>query len=154
MRALDPAVVEFIHGGVAMGVVTRDDSLRPAIARAWGPEVSADGRTLRLCVAAPQGSAARENLQVHAPVAVGFSPPTIARAVQLKGLAVSIGEPEPDDLERVERHVEQFVAEVTRIGGPEHVARRMFAPAGLLEVSVSIDEVFDQTPGPTAGRRL
>ena len=151
---LDPEVVEFIHGGVAVGVATRDDDLRPAISRAWGPEVFADGRTLRLCVAAPEGSPARANLQGNGVVAVGFSPPTIARAVQLKGVATAVAEPEADDLERAERHAGRFVAEAARIGSPEHLARRMFVPVGLLAVSFSIDEVFDQTPGPTAGRRL
>ena len=151
---LDPEVVDFIHGGVAVGVATRDDDLRPAVARGWGPEVSADGRRLRLCVAAPEGSPARANLHGNGAVAVGFSPPTIARAVQLKGVAASVAEPEADDLERVQRHVGRFAAEVARIGGPEHVALRMFVPVGLLALSLSIDEVFDQTPGPTAGRRL
>ena len=119
-----------------------------------GPRCPRTGSTLRLCVAAPEGSPARANLQGDRAVAVGFSPPTIARAVQLKGLATSVAEPEADDLERVERHVGRFVAEVARIGGPEHVALRMFVPVGLLALSLSIDEVFDQTPGPTAGRRL
>ena len=59
---LDPDVVEFIHGGVAVGVATRDDDLRPEFARGWGPEVSADGRSLRLCVSAPEGSRMRANL--------------------------------------------------------------------------------------------
>jgi hypothetical protein len=77
---LDPAVVEFIHGGVAVGVATRDDDLRPEFARGWGPEVSADGRSLRLCVAAAEGSRMRANLERNGAVAVGFSPPTIARA--------------------------------------------------------------------------
>jgi hypothetical protein len=30
----------------------------------------------------------------------------------------------------------------------------MFVGTGLVAVGLSIDEVFDQTPGPTAGRRL
>jgi hypothetical protein len=30
----------------------------------------------------------------------------------------------------------------------------MFVGTGLAAVQLSIDEVFDQTPGPTAGRRL
>jgi hypothetical protein len=30
----------------------------------------------------------------------------------------------------------------------------MFDGSGLVLVSVAIDEGFDQTPGPTAGRRL
>jgi hypothetical protein len=152
--ALDPAVVEFIHGGVAVGVATRDDDLRPEFARGWGPEVSADSRLLRLCVAAPEGSRVRANLERNGAVAVGFSPPTIARAVQVKGIAVRVGEPEAADLERVERHVRLFVAEAERVGAPAELSRRMFVGTGLVAVQFSIDEVFDQTPGPTAGRHL
>ena len=151
---LDPEVVEFIHGGVAVGVATRGDDLRPEFARGWGPEVSTDGRSLSLCVAAPEGSRMRANLEGNGALAVGFSPPTIARAVQLKGVATVVGEPDAADLERVERHLRSFVAEAERIGAPPELARRMFVGAGLVAVQFSIDEVFDQTPGPTAGRRL
>jgi len=151
---LDPATVEFIHGGVAVGVATRDDGLRPEFARGWGPEVSTDGRSLRLCVTAPEGSRMRANLEQNGAVAVGFSPPTIARAVQVKGVAGTVDEPEPADLDRVERHVRSFVAEAERIGAPPELSHRMFVGAGMVAVQFSIDEVFDQTPGPTAGRRL
>ena len=151
---LDPAVVEFIQGGVAVGVATRDDDLKPEFARGWGPEVSADGRSLRLCVTAPEGSRMRANLEQNGAVAVGFSPPTIARAVQVKGVASRVGEPEAADLERVERHLRSFVAEAERIGAPAELSMRMFVGTGLMAVWFSIDEVFDQTPGPTAGRRL
>jgi hypothetical protein len=147
-------LVEFIHGGVAVGVATRDDDLRPEFARGWGPEVSADGRSLRLCVPAEAGSPMRANLDGNGAVAVGFSPPTIARAVQVKGVATWVGEPEAADHERVERHVRSFVAEAERIGAPRELSRRMFAGTGLVAVVFLIDEVFDQTPGPTAGRRL
>jgi len=152
--ALDPDLIGFIHGGVAVGVATRDDDLRPEFARGWGPEVSADGRSLTLCVAAPEGSRTRANLERNGALAVGFSPPTIARAVQVKGVASRVAEPEAADLERVERHVQLFVAEAERIGAPAALSRRMYVGAGLVSVQFPIDEVFDQTPGPTAGRRL
>src|SRR5215471_10843945 len=97
---LDPAVIEFIHGGVAVGVATRDEELRPEFARGWGPGVSPDGRSVTLCVSAPEGSRMRANLEGNGAVAVGFCPPTVARAVQLKGVALVVGEPQPDDLER------------------------------------------------------
>jgi hypothetical protein len=151
---LDPDVIEFIHGGVLVGVATRDDGLKPEFARGWGPEVSADGRSLRLCVPAPAGSRMRANLVGNGAVAVGFSPPTIARAVQVKGVATAVAEPEADDLERVERHFGLFVAEAARIGVPEGIPGRMVDRSGLVRISFSIDEAFDQTPGPTAGRRL
>ena len=137
-----------------MGVATRDDDLRPEFARGWGPAVSADGRSLRLCVTAPEGSRMRANLEGNGAVAVGFSPPTIARAVQVKGVVARVGEPSSPDLERVERHVGSFVAEAERVGAPAELSRRMFVRPGLVAIELSIDEVFDQTPGPTAGRRL
>jgi hypothetical protein len=151
---LDAAVVEFIQGGVAVGVATRDDALRPEFARGWGPAVSADGRSLRVCVSAPEGSRVRANLERNGAIAVGFSPPTIARAVQVKGIVAAVGDPDAADLERVERHVGSFVAEAERIGAPAELSRRMFVGTRLVAIQLSIDEVFDQTPGPTAGRRL
>ncbi len=152
---LDPNVVEFIHGGVAVGVATRDDDLKPEFARGWGPEVSADGRSVTLCVSAPEGSLMRANLEGNGAVAVGFSPPTIARAVQVKGVVTGVvAEPGAADLERVERHVRAFVAEAKRVGAPAGLSERMFLRPGLVTFRFSIDAVFDQTPGPTAGRRL
>jgi hypothetical protein len=148
---VDPGVIEFIHGGVAVGVATRDDDLRPEFARGWGPEVSADGCSVTLCVTAPQGSRMLANLEQNGAVAVGFSPPTIARAVQVKGVATRVGEPDAADLERVERHLQRFVAEAERIGAPPELSRRMFVGTGLVAIGFSIEEVYDQTPGPTAG---
>jgi hypothetical protein len=74
--------------------------------------------------------------------------------VQVKGVATVMGEPKAGDLRRVDRHVQSFVAEAERIGAPVELSRRMFLGTGLVAVELSIDEVFDQTPGPTAGRRL
>ena len=116
--------------------------------------MSADGRSLRLCVMAPEGSRMRANLERNGAVAVGFSPPTIARAVQVKGVAVHVAEPEAADLERAERHLQAFAAEAERIGAPAELSRRMFVGTGLVAIGFSIEEVYDQTPGPTAGRRL
>jgi hypothetical protein len=94
------------------------------------------------------------NLEGNGAVALGFCPPTIAKAVQLKGVVVLVGEPDSDDLERVERHVRAFAAECARIGIAPEVAARMFDGSALVLISVAIDEGFDQTPGPMAGRRL
>jgi len=151
---LTPELVEFVHSGVAVGVATRDEGMRPAFARAWGPKLSADHQSLTLCVSAAEGSATRANLEGNGAVALGFCPPTIAKAVQLKGVAVVVGEPRPDDLERVERHVRAFKVECERIGVPPAIAERMFDRSSLVLIGVTIGEGYDQTPGPRAGRRL
>jgi hypothetical protein len=128
--------------------------MRPAFTRAWGPQLSADRRSLTLCVSAADGSATRANLEANGAVAIGFSPPTIAKAVQLKGVAAVLGEPGAGDLEQVEQHVLAFRANAERVGVPPPVAERIFDGSTLVLVNVSIDEGFDQTPGPMAGRRL
>jgi hypothetical protein len=151
---LTPELVEFIHSGVAVGVASRDESMRPAFARAWGPQVLADLRSVTLCASAAEGSPTRSNLEANGTAALGFCPPTIAKAVQLKGVATVRGEPDADDMERVERHVRAFEGECARIGVAAEVAARMFDGSALVLISVAIDEGFDQTPGPTAGRRL
>ena len=147
-------LVDFIHSGVAVGVASRDESMRPAFARAWGPHVSADLRSLTLCVSAVEASPMRSNLDANGAAALGFCPPTIAKAVQLKGVAVVLGVPGAGDLERVERHVRAFRANAERVGVPQAVAERIFDGSTLVLISVAIDEGFDQTPGPMAGRRL
>ena len=151
---LDPDLVAFVNGGVAVGVATRDAGSRPAFTRAWGPEVSADGAVLRLCVDAPPGSATRANLEGNGAIAVGFNPPTAARALQVKGVATSVLGPTPNELARCERHFLAFCVEGARVGVSESQLRRVFAPRDLVSVSLSIDDVFDQTPGAAAGRRV
>jgi hypothetical protein len=116
--------------------------------------LSADGQVIALCVIAPPGSATRANLEQNGAIAVGFSPPTIARAVQVKGAVAEIREPGPEELERAERHFGAFRAEAEAVGVRSELAQRFFDPLELVWVMLSIGEVFDQTPGPTAGKRL
>jgi hypothetical protein len=92
-RVLDSDLVAFVHSGVAIGVGTRSDDLRPAFTRGWGPEVSADGRSVAFCVIAPPRSTARENIEGNGAIAVVFNPPTAGRALQLKGVVVEVRDP-------------------------------------------------------------
>lgn len=151
---LDADLASFVHSGVAVAVATRDENLIPAFTRGWGPEVSGDGRSLTLCVIAPPDSATRANLEANGAIAVGFSPPTIARAVQVKGSIASVREPAPNEVARAERHLDAFCSEVVQIGVPAELPRRMFLRDDFVSVTLSVQEVFDQSPGPNAGRLL
>ena len=138
---------------VAIGVATCDEALRPYFARAFGPELSADGRILRLCVTAPPGSAFRANLERRCRIAIGFSPPSVARAVQMKGTVTATEELDAADRERKARHLEAFIDDAGRVGMSESLIRRYEAAVECVAVTCAIDEVYDQSPGPNAGRR-
>jgi hypothetical protein len=83
-----------------------------------------------------------------------FNPPTVGRALQFKGVVMKAREPAAEDLERAERHLEAFAAEAEQVGAPVGKAQRLFVQRDFLAVTLSIDEVFDQTPGQRAGVRL
>jgi hypothetical protein len=150
---LDRDVADFIALGVAVVVATRDADLHPEIARGWGPIATRDGACVRLCLVLRDGSTARANLEANGAIAATFSRPTTYRTVQIKGSAREVADPTPEDGARAQAHLAAFVAEAEQVGVPPDGARRLFG-ASLVAVEFAVAQVFDQTPGPTAGTRL
>src|ERR1700722_15233824 len=82
---LGPGLVDLSCGGVAVLVSTRDSDLQPEIVRAWGPEVSADGSSLTVCLPAAPGSRTAANLESNGEVAALFVSSTDYGATHGKG---------------------------------------------------------------------
>jgi hypothetical protein len=73
---------------------------------------------------------------------------------QLKGPVVAVGDPCEADLQAMEVQTEGFLQAVHESdGNPVHLVRRII-PREVTLVEMTIEEVFDQTPGPSAGGRL
>jgi hypothetical protein len=146
-------LVAIMRSGVAVTVATRDDGLRPEVVRAWGPAVTAGGSLLTLCVPAPPGSRTRSNLEANGETAVLFVAVDY-RALQVKGRAVSLSEPTPGQLGLVEEHVLAFAGNARHFGHELSQIRNFVQPVGHLAVTVSVREVYNQTPGRNAGAAL
>jgi hypothetical protein len=151
--AATPDIDQLIRQGVAMVIATRDAQLRPAVARGWGPALSDDGRTLTLCVEAPDGAPTRANLADGAPAAINITLPSTYSSVQLKGQVVAVRPPDGEDRERIARHGDAFARDTATLGLPDRVARSL-RDTEFVTVDVALTERFDQTPGPGAGGRL
>ncbi|HET7574705.1 MAG TPA: hypothetical protein VFJ99_06270 [Solirubrobacterales bacterium] len=149
---IDPALAGFLTSGVAIMAATRDGDLQPEIARGWGPGPSADGARLDLCLIAPSGSATRANLEANVSIAVNCTRPSTYRAVQIKGRVTEVRAPTEDDLARAAEHAEAFTADTAKVGSPAPSA--FYIGAVDLAVTLEVDELYDQTPGPAAGSRL
>jgi hypothetical protein len=139
--------------GVSVTFGTRDDGLRPEVVRAWGPAVTADGSLLTLSVPAPSGSATRSNLDANGETAVLFVSPLDYQALQVKGRAVSLAEPTPEQLGLIEEHVLAFARNARHLG-VDLSQIRAFVQPGHVAVTVLVREMYDQTPGRDAGRSL
>jgi hypothetical protein len=151
--AVEIDIADLVREGVAVVVATRDEEMRPALSRAWGPALSEDGAHLTVCVEAAPGSAMARNLESGSPAAAMVTRLSSHTSVQLKGAVVEVATPTQDRLEAVAAHVDGFVAETAIVGVPEELARALAGP-DLLTATIEVAERFDETLGSGAGRPL
>lgn len=153
MLSIDDDQRAHIESGVAVSVGTRSKDLVPEALRGWGPRVSADRRSIELFVDRPNAQRCVENLQDNGRIATCFVDIWTFRALQLKGRCVEIGDPGPDDWAWIERHRSAFTEAATAIGFLPELMRNMWSTQ-VVKLRFVVEEFFDQTPGPNAGREI
>ena len=149
----------FLEGPVSVLIGTRDSRLVPEITRAWGPRVSEDRRRISLCVPLATSRKTLDNLEANGEIAATCSLPTNYRTFQLKGRHAAAAEPDPADVEAVERHRDAFAMVNDRVGQPRRQVEAFWqgeieTSAALVKIFFAPEQVFDQTPGPGAGKKL
>lgn len=149
----------FLEGPVSVVVGTRDSRLVPEITRAWGPRVSEDRQRISLCVPLATSRKTLDNLEANGEIAVTFALPTNYRTFQLKGRHATAAEPDDTDLAAVGRHRDAFAVVNEPLGHPREYIESLWlaeleTSAVLVKILFMPDQVFDQTPGPGAGRKL
>jgi hypothetical protein len=136
-----------------MQVGTVDPTGMPEAARGWGLRVLPGGERARVLVAA-DAERTLANLRSTAVVAVtGVSVETL-ESVQVKGRATLVEPAGAEDQERADRYVDAVLAELERVEGTPRERTHRLVPAGFAAFEMELESVFDQTPGPLAGRRL
>lgn len=134
-------------------VGTRDATLMPECTRAWGIKVGAGNGTVTIFVSEAIAGKTIENLRENGRIAITCTRPTDHVTCQLKGQVRGI-----KPVTRVDRDVSrqwhgEFMAELTAIGVPAALSEAWITEP-TLAVEIAVTDVFDQTPGPGAGRKL
>lgn len=138
---------------VIMHLGTRSASLEPASTLAFGAQLV--NRGLELTVFTPVVTAAETlaNLRDNGNMALAVVRPIDHRSLQIKG--VWLGERRTDEADRafLARYRDLLTEEMGLVGIPRSMWHRLiWWPCVALRMEVR--EVFVQTPGPNAGRRL
>ena len=149
----------FLEGPVSLLVGTRDSRLVPEITRAWGARVSQDRQHVSLCVPLATSGKTLDNLEGNGEIAVTFSHPANYRTFQLKGRRATAAEPDDTDLAVVERHRDSFATVNEPLGQPRERVEAFWraeieTSTVLIKIIFVPEHIFDQTPGPGAGRSL
>jgi hypothetical protein len=153
MAEIDEDLKAFLESDVAMVVGTRDSELTPEVVMGWGPRVCEGGREVELFVDRAKGQRTLANLRDNRLLAITCTSPITYRSVQLKGWCIEIGDPVPDDEPWVAHHREAFSESARARGLPAHVTRNLWS-RDVVKLRLLVEERYDQTPGPGAGKKL
>ena len=145
-------LAEFMRGPVSAMLGTSDAMAVPDATRVAGV-AALDGRRLRVLIP-PDAKTARANAVVGGRVAVLVTNILTYRSEQWKGRVVVAGEERtPGDLALLHRHIDAFRAVSPEVGIPGELVPGLF-PLDVVPLVVEADALYDQTPGPGAGRRI
>lgn len=145
-------LASFLDTGVAMLGASADQDLVPEVFRVWGASIAGDGR-LRALVSSDAGRTL-EGLRDGCRIAFTFTDIVSFRSVQAKGrVAGGAGPPGPTDIELLRRYGEWFTSRLVEVGHAARLGGRI-RPIAVFVVTVEIDDLYDQTPGPSAGARV
>lgn len=150
---LPKELLELVEGGASIQVGTRDAKLRSECLRAVGAAVGADRSTLVVYVPSELAARTLANLEDNGAVAVTFSQISNHKTLQVKGKLVTLRRARRSERALQERWLAAFAEQLHMTGFSRRVARRLrYWPSLALELE--IHELFAQTPGPGAGRRI
>jgi hypothetical protein len=149
---IDADLAAHLQGPVSALLATTDAMAVPDATRINGL-VALDGHRLRVLIAA-DATTARANATPGARVAVLVTNMLSFRSIQMKG-SVLIASPArtPGDLALVHHHVTTFIETSPAVGIDPALSRDFFA-VEVVPLVVEVDALFDQSPGPGAGRRM
>jgi hypothetical protein len=150
---IDEALKTFIESEVAATVGTCNADLIPAITFGWGPRVLPRSYEVEVFLDRAAAAQVVANLNDNRRIAVNMGSPITVRAVQIKGWCVEIGEAAPEDAAWIQRHRDEYGEAMRARGVPSHVTRSTWS-RDVIRLRFAVEEVFDQTPGPGAGKRL
>lgn len=146
-------MVDLVEGGSSVLVATSDARRRPEATRACGAQVSPDRTKIVVYLPAAVSARARQNLAENPEIAAGISRPLDNLSIQVKGRSVEVRDGTEADRAVVERYLAQFRETLYLIGLPRSLTSR-FNGWPVVAVTFEVRDVFLQTPGPGAGKRL
>lgn len=146
-------LVEFINGTTTMYAGTRDEKMNPWGDFACGATASADGKTITFYIPKKLSDRFMNNARNNGRIAFVVSAPLINETYQFKGSYVTSRESDEKDNSIQDIFMDKLSNYLSTIGYPKEIIRN-FQMKPCIAVTFSVDEIFDQAPGPDAGKKL
>jgi len=148
-----PSIHRCLEPGLAVLVGTVDAHGVPSTCRGIALASDTNLETVTVYVPVATSQDVIRNVALTKRIAVGACHPVSHRATQLKGMAIDARLAREDEAAYLRERLEAFADVLDSIGVPRRLTRSV-AHWPAFAVTMKVDQVFDQTPGPNAGTRL
>lgn len=152
-RMIPDRLRKCVQSGHSVIVATADSERVPATCRAVAIKTNDDFETVTVYLPAATSHETMANIATTRRLAVACSEVSTHETTQIKGVTRAVRLAPKEDEAFVRERIDAFAASLEAIGMPRNVTRRL-AHWPALAVDVTIEEIFDQTPGPNAGTPL
>lgn len=150
----DRETVALLESGCSISVATVGPDGAPHASRGYAIMVLPDKAHVRLLLDA-EDHTALANLAGGGVIAVTGVAVATLQAVQFKGTTDEpIVTSNPGDVAHAARHLDTFFVDVNRMEGTPIALLERLRPTAFAVCTVTVAEVFNQTPGPGAGSQL
>jgi hypothetical protein len=149
-------IVEVIHGPAWMYAGTRNEKLRPAHTFVIGAVVHPDREAITFFVPESRSERILSDLKSNGRVALAVSLLT-HEAYQLKGGYISSRPTDAKDRAVQEIYRSKLLSATIQAGYPEQIVKPLvlgFAYQPAIAITFRAEEIFLQTPGPEAGKKI
>ncbi|ANL34807.1 hypothetical protein AMC79_CH02751 [Rhizobium phaseoli] len=151
---LGPELAEFIESPVMILFATRDEAGRPMIGRGSGVRVDRQSGRLHFLASRCQWPEAVSEAQVGRPIAMTYVRPADYKACQIKGRILTAGPADAAARAQGEAYVAEQLARMLALGVTRMQLSSTLSDRDLVCLTIEPQAIFEQTPGPGAGRRL
>jgi len=147
-----PETIEILESGCALVVATVAPDGAPLAGRGWGVTVPApaDDRVRLVLDKSDRGTL--ENIEETGRLVLTAADVATFRACQLKGrVTTDVFDADDADRATVVEFCDAFFANVIATDGTDRRLLERLVPLEFVVCEVTVDDVYDQTPGPGAG---
>jgi len=142
-----------LEPGLSILVGTADASGKPSCCRAIAISSDDDLKTVTVYLPVATSHDAIQNLATTSRLAIAATDMADHSSTQLKGTTTDARLAREDEAAFVRGRLDAFAEALDAFGVPLRIARTMTHWPAFV-VSMRVEQVFDQTPGPNAGSRL
>jgi len=150
---LNPRLQRCLEPGLSVIVGSVDAQGAPTCCRAYGLRSTDELETVTVYVPVATSHETIQALAMTGRLAIGATYPADHSATQLKGVVTETRLAREDESAFVREQMRVYTEVLAEFGIPKRLSSRAtYWPA--FAVTMRVEEIYDQTPGPNAGGRL